>query len=110
MIITLLIAGILLNLNSWLFLIVAFVFGVVFFANVPPMQMRVMKYGSKAPELTATLNISAFNLANALGALMGGIIIDSVYGVSLIPFAALIFPVIGVIYIAYQEKQAQKQD
>ena len=29
----------------------AFVFGVASFANVPPMQMRVMKYGKAAPEL-----------------------------------------------------------
>jgi len=30
------------------------------FANVPPMQMRVMKYGKAAPGLAATANISAF--------------------------------------------------
>ncbi|MEM0553449.1 MULTISPECIES: MFS transporter [Aeromonas] len=52
---------------SWLFLIAAFLFGVATFANLPAMQMRVMKYGKQAPELAATANISAFNIANALG-------------------------------------------
>src|SRR5713226_9563 len=32
------------------FLAAAFVFGIASFANVPPMQMRVMKYGKAAPE------------------------------------------------------------
>jgi hypothetical protein len=36
------------------------------FTNVPPMQMRVMKCGKAAPELAATANISAFNIANVL--------------------------------------------
>lgn len=35
----------------------------VSFANVPPMQMRVMKYGKAVPELVATANSSAFNIA-----------------------------------------------
>lgn len=36
-------------------------------ANVPALQMRAMNYGGKAPELVGTANISAFNVANALG-------------------------------------------
>jgi hypothetical protein len=56
---------------KWLFPVAAFVFGIASFANVPPMQMRVMKYGKAAPELAATANISAFNVANALGGLGG---------------------------------------
>ena len=62
------------------------------FANVPPMQMRVMKYGKAAPELAATANISAFKIANALGGLIGGAIVDSSFGASAIPFAAAIVP------------------
>src|SRR6266852_6380021 len=56
---------------KWPFLAAAFVFGIASFANVPPMQMRVMKYGKAAPELAATANISAFNIANALGGFIG---------------------------------------
>jgi DHA1 family inner membrane transport protein len=39
----------------------AFAIGITSFANGPPMQIRVMKYGKAAPELAATANISAFN-------------------------------------------------
>ena len=88
---------------KWPFLAAAFVFGVASFANVPPMQMRVMKYGKAAPELAATANISAFNIANALGGLIGGAVIDSSFGASAIPFAAAIVPFVALLFILSQE-------
>jgi DHA1 family inner membrane transport protein len=89
---------------KWLFLAAAFVFGIASFANVPPMQMRVMKYGKAAPELAATANISAFNLANALGGMIGGAVVDSAFGASAIPYAAAILPVAALIFILTQER------
>jgi DHA1 family inner membrane transport protein len=91
---------------KWPFLAAAFVFGVASFANVPPMQMRVMKYGKAAPELAATANISAFNVANALGGLIGGAIIDSSYGASAIPFAAAVVPLVTLLFILSQERRS----
>src|SRR5258707_6651421 len=84
---------------KWPFLAAAFIFGIASFANVPPMQMRVMKYGKAAPELAATANISAFNLANALGGMIGGAVVDSSFGASAIPFAAAILPVLALLFI-----------
>ena len=91
---------------KWPFLAVAFVFGIASFANVPPMQMRVMKYGKAAPELAATANISAFNIANALGGLIGGAVIDSSFGASAIPYAAAIVPSVALIFILSQERRS----
>jgi MFS transporter, DHA1 family, inner membrane transport protein len=90
---------------KWPFLAAAFVFGIASFANVPPMQMRVMKYGKAAPELAATANISAFNIANALGGLIGGTVIDSSFGASAVPFAAAIIPAIALLFILSQERR-----
>jgi MFS transporter, DHA1 family, inner membrane transport protein len=91
---------------KWPFLAAAFVFGIASFANVPPMQMRVMKYGKAAPELAATANISAFNIANALGGVIGGTIVDSSFGASAIPFAAAIVPFIALLFILSQEQRS----
>jgi DHA1 family inner membrane transport protein len=91
---------------KWPFLATAFVFGIASFANVPPMQMRVMKYGKAAPELAATANISAFNVANALGGLIGGGVIDSSFGASAIPFAAAIVPFAALLFILSQEQRS----
>lgn len=93
---------------KWPFLAAAFVYGVTTFANLPPMQMRVMKYGSKAPELAATANISAFNVANALGGIIGGAVIDSHFGPAAIPFAAAVIPLFGLLFIVSQETKGAR--
>jgi DHA1 family inner membrane transport protein len=72
--------------------------------DVPAMEMRVMKYGKAAPELAATANISAFNIANALGGLIGGAIVDSSFGTSAIPFAAAVAPALALLFILSQER------
>src|SRR5216683_721727 len=103
MIVSLIVAGFAASFK-FPFLAAAFVFGIASFANVPPMQMRVMKYGKAAPELAATANISAFNIANALGGLIGGAIVDSSFGASAIPFAAAVIPAIALLFILSQER------
>jgi len=95
--------------HKWAFLAASFVFGIAAFSNVPPMQMRVMKYGSAAPELAATANISAFNIANALGGIIGGWVVDSSFGPAAIPYAAAIVPVLGLLFILSQERQRPVQ-
>jgi DHA1 family inner membrane transport protein len=86
--------------NKILFVVAAFVFGVASFANVPAMQLRVMKHGGEGQELAATANISAFNLANAFGGFLGGMVLDSHFGAGMIPYAAIAVPVIGLLFIA----------
>jgi MFS transporter, DHA1 family, inner membrane transport protein len=91
--------------QKWPFLAAAFVFGVASFANVAPMQMRVMRFGGHAPELAATANISAFNIANAIGGIVGGSIVDSHYGAAVVPFAAAAVPFLGLLFIVNEERR-----
>jgi DHA1 family inner membrane transport protein len=105
MIVSLIVVGLVAPFK-WPFLAAAFVFGIASFANVPPMQMRVMKYGNAAPELAATANISAFNIANALGGLIGGAVVDSAFGANAIPFAAAIVPFVALLFILSQERHS----
>ncbi|MDE9451689.1 MFS transporter [Aliiroseovarius sp. Z3] len=90
---------------KWPFVAAAFLFGVMSFANVPAMQMRVMTFGRQAPELAATANISAFNIANALGGIIGAAVVDSTLGAQAIPFAAALVPILGVLFILTQERK-----
>src|SRR5258708_5784860 len=103
MIASLIVAGLVAPFK-WPFLAAAFIFGIASFANVPPLQMRVMKYGKAAPELAATANISAFNIANALGGFIGGAIIDSSFVASALPFAPAIVPAISLVFVLSQER------
>lgn len=61
-----------------------FLEGVIFlwaaFALIPPMQLRIMAAAAEAPDLASSVHIGAFNLGNALGALLGGGLLH--YGVS----------------------------
>lgn len=50
------------------------------FAVVPAIQTRLMDVGRDAQTLAAALNHSAFNVANALGAWLGGLAIAAGYG------------------------------
>lgn len=86
--------------NVWTFVVASVVFGVASFANVPPMQMRVMRHAGSAPELAATANISAFNIANALGGVIGGYAVDHAnIGASMVPFLAAAAPLLGLTLI-----------
>ncbi|RPF21612.1 MFS transporter [Myceligenerans xiligouense] len=57
-----------------------FLLGSVGFASVPGMQMRVLRFASSAPTLASGVNISAFNLGNAIGAWLGGLTIAAGFG------------------------------
>ncbi|MEZ8016985.1 MFS transporter [Vibrio splendidus] len=108
MIISLVVVGLVVD-NKILFVAAAFVFGIASFANVPAMQLRVMNHGGEGQELAATANISAFNLANAFGGFLGGMVLDSQLGAGMIPFAAVVVPVIGLLLIAKANKAEKPQ-
>ncbi len=58
------------------------VWGAASFALVPPLQMRVMEAAKDAPNLASAVNIGAFNLGNAIGAALGGAVINAGLGYS----------------------------
>jgi len=64
-----------------------FFWGVATFALVPALQTRIMQVAGDAPNLASSLNIGAFNLGNALGAMLGGAILSAGLGFSVIPLA-----------------------
>ncbi|NIH77636.1 MFS transporter [Amycolatopsis viridis] len=59
-----------------------FLLGLFGFATVPALQMRILDKATGAPTLASALNLSAFNIANALGAFLGGMVIRAGYGYS----------------------------
>jgi len=59
---------------------IVFLWGLLVFVVVPPLQIRVVEAAAEAPNLAATLNQGAFNVGNASGAWIGGIALS--WGVS----------------------------
>ncbi|WP_263142454.1 MFS transporter [Pseudomonas sp. RIT-PI-AD] len=65
-----------------------FLWAVAAFAAVPALQVNVVAFGQGAPNLVSTLNIGAFNVGNALGAWVGGLVLSEGYGLTRVPLAA----------------------
>ena len=57
--------------------IMVFVWGCIHFATGSPLQARIVDQAKGAPNLASTLNQGAFNLGNALGASLGGIMLTA---------------------------------
>ncbi|MGX5220629.1 MFS transporter [Pseudomonas segetis] len=76
--------------------ITLFLWAVAAFAAVPALQVNVVTFGSGAPNLVSTLNIGAFNVGNALGAWLGGVVIAQGFGLSSVPFAAAALAVLAL--------------
>ncbi len=70
------------------------VFGAAAFATVPPLQMWVLEKAEGAGQgLASSFNIAAFNLGNAIGAWLGGAVIDHGPGLSAVIWIAGLVPI-----------------
>ena len=69
------------------------VFGAAAFATVPPLQMWVLEKAEGAGQgLASSFNIAAFNLGNAIGAWLGGAVIDHGPGLGAVIWIAGLVP------------------
>ncbi|WPZ15624.1 MFS transporter [Nitratireductor rhodophyticola] len=69
------------------------VFGAAAFATVPPLQMWVLEKAEGAGQgLASSFNIAAFNLGNAIGAWLGGAVIDRGPGLGAVIWIAGLVP------------------
>lgn len=78
----------------------AFVFllGAAAFATVPPLQMWVLEKAEGAGQsLASSFNIAAFNLGNAGGAWLGGMVIDRGPGLSSVTWVAALVTLSGLL-------------
>jgi DHA1 family inner membrane transport protein len=75
--------------------------GIVAFATVAPLQVRVLEKAAGAGQnLASSLNIAAFNLGNALGAWVGGVVIErgaGTHGLQNLGMAAAALTVAGLL-------------
>ncbi|MDF2683712.1 MAG: transporter [Brevibacillus sp.] len=96
--------------NKILALITVFILGVAAFGTVPGLQLHMLNMAKEAPTLASTLNIAAFNLGNAMGAYIGGVVIDLGVGGGLhaVPWVASLVTVIGILFALWGAQQ-QKQ-
>ena len=86
--------------------------GILGFAPVSAVQMRVMRFASSAPTLASGANIASFNIGNTIGAAAGGYLIARNYGYTSPLWSAAVLTALAVIiyFVAdIDEKKASKK-
>ena len=88
------------------------IWGALAFGVASPLQMRVVDQGRAAPSLASTLNQSAFNLGNALGASFGGLIVSAGVSYAKLPWlgSGLSALALGtILYALWLEARTQRR-
>ncbi|WP_227306291.1 MFS transporter [Acidisoma cellulosilyticum] len=91
------------------------IWGALAFGVCSPLQMRVVDQARAAPSLASTLNQSAFNLGNAIGALLGGLTVSAGISYSALPWlgsglsAAALCTILTAIWLE-RRTQRRRQD
>jgi MFS transporter, DHA1 family, inner membrane transport protein len=80
-------------------------FGAAAFATVPPLQMWVLDSAEGAGQsFAASFNIGAFNLGNAVGAWLGGAVIDHGPRLGALPWVAALAPFGAFLLAAWSRR------
>lgn len=96
------------QMNGFLMVAGIFFFGLIGFSMSPSLQFKSTLISKDAPTLASTLNQSAFNLGNALGAFIGGLVVTHlpVASLSLIaPILTAIGLILLFISVAVEKKE-----
>lgn len=98
---------------GWLPLAMLAIFGwaALAFSIVPLLQLLVVDQAGDAPNLASTLNQSAFNLGNAIGAALGGLVISLGLTMQWIPLvgALVILLNAGLVWLTGRAMRRQSQ-
>ena len=85
-----------------------FLWGIASFALVPPLQAMVVQEAAEAPSLASAMNIGAFNLGNALGAMLGALMISAGFGLSAVPLAGAATAAVGLAMVLWFRRGRQQ--
>ncbi|MDM0035527.1 MFS transporter [Variovorax sp. J22P271] len=83
--------------TPWSAVVFVLLLGIAAFATVAPLQLRVLdKAAGAGQNLASSLNIAAFNLGNALGAWVGGVVIERGPGLQALGWVAALLTLAGL--------------
>lgn len=81
----------------WVFMPCLFGLGAAMMAAIPTIQVRMTHFAPEAPTLMGAMNLAALNVANALGAWGGGLVIAAGYSVLFSPLAGFVLTAAGLL-------------
>lgn len=78
--------------SRWAMVLFTGLLGAAAFATVSPLQLWVLQKAGAAQSLASSLNIGAFNLGNAMGAWLGGLVIAHGAGLTALTWIGALVP------------------
>ena len=95
--------------SRWTMVLFTGLLGAAAFATVPALQMWVLQRAPGAQSLASSLNIGAFNLGNAFGAWLGGMVIARGFGLEALPWIGALVPLSAfvVAWLAIRAERAR---
>jgi DHA1 family inner membrane transport protein len=88
--------------------ITLFAWGVAWFATLPPLQTRIVTQAADAPNLSSAVNIGAFNLGNAIGAVIGGLVIDAGLDYSWVAAAGALANAASLLLVMFSRRRTTR--
>ncbi len=96
--------------NVWVSLVMTFLTGVTTFALVPSLTLLLLNsVKSDAEMLVASLGPACFNIANALGAFLGGVPINQGYGYASPALVGAVMAALGIVISLCYIQRSKKQ-
>jgi len=90
----------------WAMVLFTGLLGAAAFATVSPLQLWVLQQAGHAQSLASSLNIGAFNLGNAIGAWLGGVVIAHGGGLTMLPLAGALVPLSAFALAFWNRRRA----
>ena len=85
--------------QKWVLLPCLFGVGATMMAAIPTIQVRMTRFAPEAPALMGAMNLAALNVANALGAWAGALVVERGYGLLSAAWAGFALTLFGLIII-----------
>lgn len=86
--------------QPWALMLALFGVGTTIMIAIPTIQVRLTNFAPEAPTLMGAMNLAALNVANALGALAGGIAIGAGHGLLSCAWAGFTLTLAGLVLYA----------
>ncbi|WP_448102154.1 MFS transporter [Luteibacter jiangsuensis] len=83
--------------NVWVLMIALFGVGTTMMIAIPTVQVRLTRFAPEAPTLMGAMNLAALNVANAIGAWSGGLVIAAGMGLLAAAWAGFVLTLLGLL-------------
>ena len=86
--------------DAWVLMVALFGVGATTMAAIPTIQVRLTRFAPEAPTLMGAMNLAALNVANAIGASAGAVVIAGGFGLLAAAWAGFVLTLLGLALFA----------